>query len=243
MMISLNKNILLDFFASIYNRLLRQLFLVTESTIRNISGALGCKLRAAYYSRRSMSCGKDLFIDEGVIIQGIEHIEFGNNVWIDKYCILIAGAVTTLSDDNCRYKRVNKNYNLNDGELIIGSNIHFAPFCIVQAHGGIYIADNVGLSSGVKIYSLSNMPLDSNNPSRVVNFSPLASNPFYLMSQVVIEENVGIGLNAMILPGVIIKQNSFIAPNALVMSSVSENSFMSGNPAKRVKERFSDYGK
>ncbi|KOR27404.1 hypothetical protein TI05_19095, partial [Achromatium sp. WMS3] len=82
-------------------KLLNQFFLIVESLIRNISGQLGQKLRAFYYTKRAGNCGKNLRIDEGVIIQGIKDIYFGDNVWVDKYCILMAGKVSGLTDENC----------------------------------------------------------------------------------------------------------------------------------------------
>ncbi|MCX8167378.1 MAG: hypothetical protein N3E37_06025, partial [Candidatus Micrarchaeota archaeon] len=63
--------------------------------ISNLPGILGRKIRYFYWSRRFMSCGKNVIIDVGVIIQNPENIRVGNNVWIDKYVILIAGALST----------------------------------------------------------------------------------------------------------------------------------------------------
>jgi acetyltransferase-like isoleucine patch superfamily enzyme len=235
----------MDKFKSIYTKLLNQFFILIESMIRNLSGKLGQKLRAFYYSKRAGSCGKNLRIDEGVIIQGIKDIYFGDNVWIDKYCIVTAGKVSGLTDENCRNKTKSYHgeYNVKEGELRIGNNVHFTPYCLIQAHGGIYIGNHVGLASGVKLYSLSNLPNDPTNKSRIIHMTSSLENEYYLMSKIIIENNVVISLNSIVLPGIIIEKNSFIAPNSVVMTKVKENSFMSGNPAKRIKDRFSEYEK
>lgn len=218
---------------NVKQKALRVFFDIVETIIRNISGRLGIFLRRLYYSKRLAQCGKNLRIDEGVIIQGAEYIYIGDNVWIDKYCILIAGKVD-IQSERVKVKQ-NKNYPYREGELHIGSNVHIAPQCIIQAHGGVSIGNYCGLSSGVKIYSLTNLP--SSHTNEIIHFTPLG-NPFYLKSPIQIEENVGIALNSIILPGVTIKKNSFIAPNSVVITDIKENSFASGNPAKKIKDRF-----
>ena len=125
-----------------------------------------------------------------------------------------------------------------EGELIIESNVHIAPFCLIQAHGGAYIGQNCALSSGVKVYSLSNMPRNPYNLDETVYFSPMANNSAYFIGPGMLKENVGIALNCIILPGVMIGENSFATPNSVLLSSITPNSYVSGNPAKRVKERF-----
>ena len=52
---------------------------------------LGAKIRYLYYKRKFKKMGKNVRIDEGVIIQGAEWISVGNNVHIDKYCVIAAG--------------------------------------------------------------------------------------------------------------------------------------------------------
>ena len=217
------------------DRLKKIIFSLIESLIRDISGSVGRKIRYLYYKHRFAQCGKNVIIDEGVIFENPEKMYFGNNVWIDKYCILIAGE-RKVSSEISKEKR-NKNYKFQEGELHREDNVHIAPMCILQAHGGIYIGRNSGLSSGVKIYSLSNLPANPKKKSEVVHFSPLGK-PFYLKGAVVIENNVGIALNSIILPGVTIHKDSFVAPNSVVLTDVSENSFVQGNPARKVKNRF-----
>jgi acetyltransferase-like isoleucine patch superfamily enzyme len=198
---------------------------------------VGTILRRKYYSKRFGKCGMNLQIDEGVIIQGAKDIFVGDNVWIDKYCILMAGKLT-IPKEQVKVK-LNKHYKHNEGELHIGSNVHIAPQCIIQAHGGVSIGNNCGFSSGVKVYSLTNLP--NRLSDEMIHFTPLG-NSYYLNSQIAISENVGMALNCIILTDTTIKQNSFIVPNSVVMTIIKENSFASGNPAKKIKDRFKNYG-
>ncbi|WP_373032638.1 hypothetical protein [Sulfurovum sp.] len=217
--------------------MIKAIFLgLIEGLLRNISGPLGRKLRYLYYKQRFASCGDNVYIDEGVIFERPEFMYIGNNVWIDKNCLLIAGKSNSLGKENSKLK-VNKNFKLSPGILHMGDNIHIAPFCILQAHGGLFIDDNCGFSANVKLYTLSNLPSNPTNKSELVTFSPL-KNPYYLSSPIVLNKNVGISLNSIVLPGVTIGENSFIAPNSVVMTTIKENSFASGNPAKKTKNRF-----
>ena len=52
--------------------------------------------------------------------------------------------------------------------------------------------------------------------------------------EVIIEENVHIGMNCIILPGVKIGKNSIIGAGSVVMKSIPENSIAIGYPAKVV---------
>lgn len=200
-------------------------------------GSLGRKLRYFYYSKRFKKCGKNVLIDEGVIIQNPAWISIGDNVWIDKYSVLMAGPVNL--ENNFVKKRNNKNYQWREGELIIGSKVHIGIYNIIQAHVGVYIGDNVTTSAGVKIYSLSNYPFDELNPEMITYANCMVRDGLiaYISSPIVIEENVWLALNVIVLGGCI-KKNSFIASNSIVIDDIPENSYASGNPAKRIKERF-----
>jgi len=51
---------------------------------------------------------------------------------------------------------------------------------------------------------------------------------------IVIENNCFIGINAIILPGVVIGSNSIIGSGSVVTKSVAPNSVVAGNPAKYI---------
>lgn len=200
-----------------------------------IPGASGRRLRYNYYRNKLRKCGKNVMIDEGVVIQNPEWISIGNNVWIDKYCILMAGPVDL--EGKTVKRKGNTNFKWKEGELIIEDNVHIAPNCILQSHGGLYIGKNSGLSSGVKIYTLSNLPNSPNNPADLVYFTPLDQTNAYYMGPTILGENVGVALNASILSATI-EKNSFVAPYSLVTGSFGQNSYIAGNPAKKTRERF-----
>lgn len=203
-----------------------------------MSGSLGRKLRYAYYRRKFKRCGKNVLIEEGVVICNPENISVGDNVWIDRYSILIAGSAD-IKDGICK-KRENHHFTGEPGELVIGDCVHIGMFNILQAHGGISIGNNVTTSAGVKMYSLSNYPYDENN-REIITFANCMvkerDRVSYILSPIVVEDGVWIALDCLVLGGRI-GRNSFISSQSVAYRDIAENSYASGNPAKKIKERF-----
>ena len=52
----------------------------------------------------------------------------------------------------------------------------------------------------------------------------------------IIEEDVWIGVNAIILKGIIIGKGAIVAAGAVVTKNVPPNTIVAGNPAKVIKE-------
>jgi len=55
-------------------------------------------------------------------------------------------------------------------------------------------------------------------------------------SEIVIENDVWIGMNCIILKGIRIGHGSIIAAGSVVMGDVEPNSLYAGNPARKIKE-------
>ena len=54
--------------------------------------------------------------------------------------------------------------------------------------------------------------------------------------KVLLEENVFVGPRTTILPGVVIKKNTFIQAGSVLTKSTNENSLVYGNPQKKKKK-------
>lgn len=104
----------------------------------------------------------------------------------------------------------------------IGKNINFGsePYLIE-------IADNVRISSNVNfithdggLWTLRKMNL-------------LENADFF--GKIIIEENVNIGMNATIMPGVKIGKNSIVGFGSIVTKNVPSNTVVAGIPAKKIE--------
>ena len=202
---------------------------IIESIIRDIGSPLGTFLRYHYYKKRFYRCGENVKIDIGVVFEGAENIVIGNDVWIDKYSVLIAGDVY-LNENFCKIKNIDIK-KVKRGCLYIGDNAHIGVQCVIQAHGGVFIGNYFTMSSGSKIYSLSND----------VGMCKYGTNgdkeKYYICSPIYIGDNVWIGINSIVLGGVV-SDNVFVSPNSIVLSSIPENSYVHGSPAKKIRNRF-----
>ncbi|WP_338448656.1 sugar O-acetyltransferase [Niallia oryzisoli] len=107
--------------------------------------------------------------------------------------------------------------------IMIGKNVFFNTGCSFQDRGGISIGNGSLIGMNVTIATLNHgLSLETRNTT--------------YPSPVTIGENVWIGSNATILPGVTIGDNSVVAAGAVVTKDVPKNTVVAGVPAKVVKE-------
>lgn len=85
----------------------------------------------------------------------------------------------------------------------------------------IIIHDNVCISSEVSIFCHF-------DPSRSIKNHPIKR----YKKNVVIEEGVFIGPKSIIMPGVIVKKNTFIRAGSVITKSTNPNTIVYGNPQK-----------
>jgi acetyltransferase-like isoleucine patch superfamily enzyme len=110
---------------------------------------------------------------------------------------------------------------------------------LIQAHGGVWIGNELTIASGARIYSMSHhyRPLD--RPQRkFYRFSTCAKeeDQALIVSPVVIKNGAAVGLNVVVMPGAVIGENSWVGTNSLVQGNIPPNSVATGAPAKVVRE-------
>lgn len=95
------------------------------------------------------------------------------------------------------------------------------PGCYIQAMNGIEFGENVLVGPGVKIISANHDPYDYNKHIKT--------------PPIIIGDNVWIGANAVLLPGVEIGNNVIIGAGTIVTKSLKSNATYAGNPAKMIR--------
>ena len=201
-------------------------------------GPLGDRLRYLYWKRRLHHLGERVKIDVGVYFQNPRYISIGDNSWIDRGVIILAGP-----DASTRERRLisNAELTLDRGSVYIGRNVHIAQYVSISGIGGVYISDDCTIAAGSKVYSFTHHYRSEKEPWRAdVAFGSQVPHDrqFMIEGPIFIAENVGVAMNSVILPGVSIGRRSFVAVNSVVKDSFEENSLISGNPARRIKDRF-----
>ncbi len=131
--------------------------------------------------------------------------------------------------------RVGSEYNdfciLRGAQFIkMGSDVWIGYFTLLDGSGGLEIGDKVSISSGVHIYTHDsshyrqhNLVKDSENGSHIKR------------APVKIGNNVQIGANSVVAPGVTIGDNVIIGALSFVNKDIPSNSIAVGVPCKVIK--------
>lgn len=147
--------------------------------------------------------------------------------------------------------------NINKGRDIIlkerfkycGSNVRIDQTCHILVPENMEIGDNSSISSYTTIYATfgvkigrnclisSNCGISSYNhiQNSTNRYADRANDKDY-SKPVEIGDNVWIGMNAAILPGVSIGNNSIIGSGSVVTKNIPENEIWVGNPARFIKK-------
>lgn len=205
---------------------LAKLRIPIESLLMNsFRGRSGHVIRASYWKARLGYLGTNVVIDTGVHFINPSFIFIDDYSCIDKNVILLAGdgkfaGVNTVF-------RQNPNYHYGMGELRIGKFCHIAPNAIIQALAGAELGDCASVASGGKIYSVSNHIRNPKDPAdkKVYKWSSRVSleEQLLVIGPVVLKNNSGLGLNAVVLPGVTINENSLVAVNSIALHDIPPN--------------------
>lgn len=208
--------------------------------ITQLPGPLGYKLRYRYYRRRLRHLGKDVRIDVNVFIERPEYVSIGDRCAIDRGTMILSGP-----DTSVRPRTVVRNpaYRGTAGEVEIGPGVHIASHCIISGRGGVSIGARCGLASKATIHSFSHhYRSNADRANDRISVTPLvdAVDQWLVEGPVVLGDNVGVALNAAILPGVSVARNSFVHINSVLSpgSRFPENSLIGGHPARRLGPRF-----
>jgi acetyltransferase-like isoleucine patch superfamily enzyme len=95
--------------------------------------------------------------------------------------------------------------------------------CYIQGKNGIYIGNNLRMGPGVGLISANHNP---DNYDQWLKVKPIE-----------IGDNVWIGMNAIILPGITIGHNVIIGANSVVNKNIPSNTINAGNPAVLIRSK------
>jgi len=109
--------------------------------------------------------------------------------------------------------------------LHMGSDVYVNSNLTVVDDGNIYIGDKVMIGPNVTI-ATANHPIDPELRAKGLQYN----------KDVYIGENVWIGANAVIVPGVHIGKNTVIGAGSVVTKDIPDNVVAVGNPCKVLRE-------
>lgn len=160
------------------------------------------------------SIGDNVRISRKASIYGASRISIGNDVRIDDFCIISAGA----------------------GGIALGSFIHIAAYSSIIGNERVEMMDFSGLSARVSVYSSSDDYSGEwmTNPTIPDNFSGVKHAPVKICKHVII------GAGSIILPGSSLEIGVAVGALSLVKGRCKEFGVYFGSPAKRIAERKKD---
>ena len=125
---------------------------------------------------------------------------------------------------------ISRNFKItNFANLILQEDIYIGENAVINSYGKVFINNGVIIGPNITIYTanhnfkedLQSIPYDSKLDVR----------------NVTIEENVWIGGNVIIIPGVPIGEGSIVGAGSVVVKNIEPFSIVGGNPAKKIGER------
>jgi acetyltransferase-like isoleucine patch superfamily enzyme len=144
-------------------------------------------------------------------IQGDGDIVIGDDVYLDGKCSISFAARFA---DRPLLQIGDHTIIAHNCRLKIGKEIRIGRHCLVA--GNVFMFDSTGRA---------------NDPELRRNGSPPADNQ---VRPIILEDNVWIGRNAIIFPGVTIGEGSVVSAGAVVMTEVPPYTVVAGNPARKI---------
>lgn len=158
--------------------------------------------------------GEHTMLSDKASYYNCANISLGNNVRIDDFCVLSAGA----------------------GGIVIGDYIHVAVYSSLIGAGRITLSDFCNISSRVSIYSSS----DDYSGAAMTNPTVPEAYTNVHHAEVFLGKHVIVGSGSIILPGVRLEEGCAVGALSLIREDCKAFGVYAGSPARLVKERKRD---
>ena len=187
-------------------------------------------LRRSWLRLRLGRFGNDALVEAGARLQYPDRIRLGNGVRIASQAMLRANTDHPTGISIGDHSTVHESALIaaNRGRVTIGRRCWLAQFCLITGNGHVRIGDNVLIAAHISINTVSHhfercdIPIDDQG---------------IYCDPVIIEDDVWIGLSAIILQGVTIGHGAIVGAGAVVTRDVPPWSVVMGVPARVIRRR------
>jgi len=184
----------------------------------------------AYYRMRLKKLGNNVDFGKSMMLSYPKNISLGDGCHVASQVVLRAN--TSHADGISIGKDVSIHESVllaaNQGSITIGDRCWLAPFTLIYGNGHVKIGQDVLIAPRVSINTVSH---HVERCDMTINAQGLYCDP------VVIENDVWIGMHAVILQGVTIGQGAIIGAGAVVTKDIPAWSIAVGVPAKVTGKR------
>jgi UDP-2-acetamido-3-amino-2,3-dideoxy-glucuronate N-acetyltransferase len=170
--------------------------------------------------------GNNVKIGRFCIIE--DEVQLGDNVAIGDYSLISSGTIISANTKMGTYTKMGKN-------VVIGSDCSFTSYCEIRDNcrigNNVLMGSRCTLSAGTVV-----------EDNVIVKYSFVATDTPDLDKNdvkaiVVLKKGSQFGANVMIMPGLVIGENSVIGACSQVRHNVPDNEIWYGSPAKYFKTK------
>lgn len=188
----------------------------------------GKKIKCLIWRLRGLSIGKGSLIEGCLYVRGIKNIYIGKNGFISYGVSLkVSTGGNIVIGDSCLLRdgvRIQGGL----GTLRIGDFFSINHNSSIIFNGDLEIGNYVMIGPNVTITTAGH----SIDNKEIMRFQKDT------YRKIVIEDNVWIGANAVILPGVTIAKGTVVGAGAIVTKDTEPYSIVTGNPANVIRYRY-----
>ena len=196
------------------------------SMLRN----LGTTLENGYWRKRLGHFGPGSSINPGAHIEYPARVRLGSDCQISRNALLRGNSEceTAITIGNAVSIKENVLINSNKGNIDIGNDCWVGPYSLIYGNGDVAIGNHVMIASHCAINTVSHHADRLDIP---MNKQDIYTAP------VTIEDDVWIGIGAVILQGVRIGTGSIVGAGAVVTRDVEAGTVVAGVPARVIRHR------
>ncbi|TFG24282.1 MAG: N-acetyltransferase [Promethearchaeota archaeon] len=158
----------------------------------------------------------------------------GTEVIIDENCIIRAGTII-YSDVRIGAKCQTGHNVLIREKTKIGDSSLIGTNCIIDGNVSIGINANIQTGAYIPLFCSISNNVFMGPYSKLTNDKYMLRKEFELIGPT-IEDNVSLGANSIIFPGIRLKKGTIVGAGAVVNKNTEEGDIIVGNPAKRLKK-------
>lgn len=195
----------------------------------NLPTIWGTLLRGQAYKKVLGSIGVSCFVEKNVCFRVPQRVFLGDRVFIgENVCLDACYLKSEIRLNNDVHIGRNSILRAGIGQIIVHEGVTLNRFVYLDGNGGIQIGRNALLGNKVELISGNHIFEDPNTPIRFQGTK---------LGKVTIGEDVWLGTNTIVLPGVTIGDGSVVGAGSVVTEDIPNYSVAIGAPAKIVKKR------
>jgi len=197
--------------------------------LKQFPTVLGTVIRSSIYRTILARVGKSCLVERNVRFEIPIKIFVGDRVFIGENCWISPSSVSgRIEFENDSFLAHLSTLRGDGGTILIGEHVHISRNAYINGVGDVEIGKDTMIGPNLVIISGNHSFDDLHTPMRLQGVQP---------AKVKIEEDVWLGSNVSVMPGVTIGKGTVVAAGAVVTSDLPPYSIAAGVPAKVIRKR------